>query len=132
MCACNSDCRDSDRFRAAVTGGSPMRPWSVKTVGECGAPPVVPSNPNSRLGRKARSPIRQGRVVIDIITVTVGIDVSKDRLARLVKTLEKELSSLDSDIDDAVRGSPAWREKEDLLASVPGVGPIIARTMIAE
>jgi transposase len=43
-----------------------------------------------------------------------------------------ELSSLDTDIDDAVRGSPAWRDKENLLASVPGVGPTIARTMIAE
>jgi len=53
-------------------------------------------------------------------------------IARLLKALEKELSSLDADIDDAVRGSPAWREKEDLLASVPGVGPVIARTLIAE
>ena len=53
-------------------------------------------------------------------------------IARLIKTLEKELASLDTDIDDAVRGSPAWREKEDLLASVPGVGPTIARTLIAE
>lgn len=53
-------------------------------------------------------------------------------IARLVKALEKELASVDTDIDDAVRGSPAWREKEDLLASVPGVGPIIARTLIAE
>jgi transposase len=51
---------------------------------------------------------------------------------RVVRTLEKELSDLDRDIDDAVRGSPAWREKEDLLASVPGVGPVIARTMLAE
>ena len=53
-------------------------------------------------------------------------------IRRLVKTLEKELAALDGDIDDAVRGSPAWREKEDLLASVPGVGPIIARTLVAE
>ena len=36
---------------------------------------------------------------------------------------------LDHEIDDSVRGSPAWREKEDLLASVPSVGPIIARTI---
>ena len=56
----------------------------------------------------------------------------KKSIARLVKALEKELASVDCDIDDAVRGSPAWREKEDLLASVPGVGPIIARTLIAE
>jgi transposase len=53
-------------------------------------------------------------------------------IKRVVATLEKELSSLDADIDDAVRGSPAWRAKEDLLASVPGVGPTIARTLIAE
>ena len=53
-------------------------------------------------------------------------------IARLITVLEKELSALDQDIDDAVRGSPAWREKEDLLASVPGVGPVIARTLIAE
>lgn len=53
-------------------------------------------------------------------------------ITRLIKALEKELSSLDGDIDDAVRGSPAWREKEDLLASVPGVGKIVARTLIAE
>ena len=46
--------------------------------------------------------------------------------------MQKELSALETDIDDAVRGSPAWREKEDLLASVPGVGTIIARTLIAE
>ena len=253
-------------------GGRPITPGSSKTVDELGAPPVVPSNPNSRLGRKARSSIRQGRVVMDIITV--GIDVSKDRLdvavrpsgeafavernaagldrladrlrelspgivaleatggfetvaaaalaavglpvvivnpaqvrnfakalgqraktdpidalviahfaeatkpqvrplpdeatrlladlvarrrqiiemigaerqrekrttsrhskksiARLVKALERELTSADTDIDDAVRGSPAWQEKEDLLASVPGVGPVIARTLIAD
>jgi len=56
----------------------------------------------------------------------------KKSITRLLKALQKELTSVDADIDDAVRGSPAWREKEDLLTSVPGVGPIIARTLIAE
>jgi transposase len=53
-------------------------------------------------------------------------------IRRLVRALEKELVSLDGDIDGAVRGSPAWRVKEDLLRSVPGIGPTIARTLIAE
>jgi transposase len=53
-------------------------------------------------------------------------------IVRLVKALEKELASLDGDIDDAVRGSPVWRDKEDLLASVPGIGKTIARTLVAE
>jgi transposase len=53
-------------------------------------------------------------------------------IARLLKALERELASVDTDINDTVRGSPAWREKEDLLASVPGIGSTIARTLIAE
>ena len=53
-------------------------------------------------------------------------------IARLLAALQKELSALESDIDDAVRGSPAWREKEDLLSSVPGIGKTIARTLLAE
>ncbi len=56
----------------------------------------------------------------------------KKSILRLIKALEKELASLDRDIDDSVRGSPAWRAKEDLLSSVPGIGPTIARTLIAE
>lgn len=56
----------------------------------------------------------------------------RNSIARLRKALQKELAELDSEIDDHVRGSPVWAEKEDLLASVPGVGPVIARTLIAE
>jgi transposase len=56
----------------------------------------------------------------------------KKSIGRLIAALEKELASLDAEIDDAVRGSPAWRAKEDLLSSVPSVGPVIARTLIAE
>lgn len=56
----------------------------------------------------------------------------KQSAARLIKALEKELNALDTGIGDAVRGSPAWREKEQLLTSVPGVGDVIARTMVAE
>jgi transposase len=53
-------------------------------------------------------------------------------VGRLLAALQKELSDIDAQIDDRVRGSPLWSEKEELLASVPGVGPVIARTLIAE
>jgi len=62
----------------------------------------------------------------------VRIPRLRKSIRRLLKALEKELESLDGDIDDAVRGSPAWRAKENLLTSVPGVGPVIARTLICE
>jgi transposase len=56
----------------------------------------------------------------------------QNSIARLRKALEKELAELDGEIDNHMRGSPVWVEKEELLASVPGVGPIVARTLIAE
>jgi transposase len=254
----------------AVTGGSSSSPWSLKTVRKQDAPPVVPSNPNSRQGRSV-SPIRQGWETMEIY---VGIDVSKDRLdicilpqderfnvtreargleeltdrlkavmprlvvleatggletvvvatlsaaglgvavvnprqvrhfaialnqhaksdpidahvlarfgaavkpeardlpdemtrllsglvsrrrqliemivmenqrlsqstqarvkkshTRVVKALEKEKAELEEQIDRTVRGSPIWREKEDLLSSVPGVGSKTARVLLCE
>lgn len=51
---------------------------------------------------------------------------------RVVRMLEKELAALDIDIDTTVRGSPAWCATEDLLASVPGIGSVTARSLIAE
>jgi transposase len=56
----------------------------------------------------------------------------KKSAARLIKALEKELNVLDQGIDDSVRGSPIWREKEDLLKSVPCIGDVVARSLIAE
>lgn len=62
----------------------------------------------------------------------IGVPRLRKSIRRVIGMLEKELAELDGDIDAGVRGSPAWREKEDLLASVPGVGPIISRTLIAD
>lgn len=53
-------------------------------------------------------------------------------LDRHLDLLQKHLSELEEDIDTSIRGTPAWRAKEDLLTSVPGIGPKIARTLIAE
>lgn len=53
-------------------------------------------------------------------------------ITRLLEALQKELSEVDREIDAEVHGSDIWREKEKLLASVPGVGPVIARTLLTE
>ena len=76
------------------------------------------------------------------IVEMIGMEANRRRQAAaksLVKNidrhlafLEKELADIDADIDAGVRASPAWREKEDLLTSVPGVGAVTARTLIAE
>ena len=81
--------------------------------------------------------VARRRQIIEMIVAErnrecVAVRRIRKSIARLIAALEKELSEIDGEIDASVRGSPAWREKEDLLASVPGVGPITARTLIAE
>jgi transposase len=46
--------------------------------------------------------------------------------------LNRQLRAADGELDKAVRASPAWRERDDLLQSVPGVGPQVSRTLLAE
>jgi transposase len=53
-------------------------------------------------------------------------------LARTLQALQAALTELDHDIDDVIRHTPAWRESDDLLRSVPGVGPVVAHTFIAD
>jgi transposase len=53
-------------------------------------------------------------------------------ITRVIDALERELARLDHDIDTAVQASPVWCERQNLLASVPGIGKIIARTILAE
>ena len=45
--------------------------------------------------------------------------------------LERELDQTNTDLAEAIRHSPVWREKEDLLQSVPGVGPVLTSTRLA-
>ena len=54
------------------------------------------------------------------------------RLARHVVYLQKELDAIDHDIGDAIKHSPAWREAAALLKSVPCIGDVTARTLLAE
>lgn len=47
-----------------------------------------------------------------------------------VTWLQKQLSTLEKDLDTAIRGTPLWREKVELLAAVPGIGPALTRALV--
>ena len=49
-----------------------------------------------------------------------------------VAWLERQLAEVNEDLDERIRKSPVWAAKSDLLQSVPGVGPNLSRTLIAE
>jgi transposase len=56
----------------------------------------------------------------------------KQRIQIHLAWLQQALAEIDAEIDDQVRGSPVWRETEVLLTSVPGIGKVTARTLLAE
>ena len=51
-------------------------------------------------------------------------------LRKHIRWLQRELEGVDRDLDKSVQASPLWRARDDLLQSVPSVGPVTARTMI--
>jgi transposase len=56
----------------------------------------------------------------------------RKRIFHHVAWLRRELKDVDHDMDEMLRKSPVWREQDDLLQSVPGVGRVLARTLLAE
>jgi len=56
----------------------------------------------------------------------------KKRIDAHVRWLEQELQRADQDLDQSIQQSPIWKQNEDLLRSVPSVGPVTSRTLLAE
>lgn len=56
----------------------------------------------------------------------------RQSIASVIETLDRQLVELDGDLDVAVKESPLWRANENLLTSVPGVGPTTCRVITAE
>jgi len=58
-------------------------------------------------------------------------NATKAGLKKHIEWLQKQIKELDDDIGRSVRKSPIWREKDDLLQSVPGIGPVVSSTLLA-
>ena len=60
-----------------------------------------------------------------------AIGAVSPRIEAHIAWLEQELSDLDQGLRQTLRRSPVWREKDDLLRTVPGVGPQLSLTLLA-
>ena len=78
-------------------------------------------------------------------TQLVGMrTMEKNRLAALtqkrvrrsvqnvIRTLDREIRQADKDLGEAIRACPEWAAKDELLQSIPGIGPTVSRTLLAE
>ena len=81
--------------------------------------------------------IARRRQIIDMITAEknrLGFALApvQKGIRKHIRWLERQLTDVDQDLDTMIRRSPVWSAKNDLLRDVPGVGPNLARTLIAE
>jgi len=63
---------------------------------------------------------------------TTASEVVAKRIRAHIRWLEKELARTDRDLDETVEANPTFKENEALLESVPGVGPVLCKTLLAE
>lgn len=56
----------------------------------------------------------------------------RPRILKHVEWLQKQLEEVDKDLGSAIRKTPVWREKDELLQSVPGVGRVLSCSLLAE
>ena len=55
----------------------------------------------------------------------------RQRVQAHITYLEQGLGHLDADLGNSIHSSPLWREQDNLLQSVPGVGPVLSLTLLA-
>ena len=123
----------------------------AKSTGELAKTDRLDVQVLAHFGEAVRPPIRPLRdsdtqalgVVLARRWQVMGILVAeKNRLSRAapevrpsieahIGWLKRELDDLDTDLRQRIKRSPVWREKDDLLRSVPGVGPQVSLTLLA-
>lgn len=97
-------------------------------------PPVRPI-PNEQTQALAALVARR-RQLIEMLTaeknrVRLAARPIQKRVQAHITWLEKELEGIHTDLTTTMHHSPAWREKEEVLRSVPGVGPVLTTTLFA-
>jgi transposase len=82
-------------------------------------------------------PARRRQLVVMINAEKQRLGKARDRIAQrsfkaVLKRLEAERARIDKAIDKLIEASPLWCAQQGLLKSVPGIGDVVARTLIAE
>ena len=95
------------------------------------AQPLVPA-----AARELEALVARRRQVVQMKTAEQlrrqrALPVVQQRIDRVLAVLAQELEDLDRDLTARLRESPLWRARENLLRSVPGVGPALTFNLVA-
>jgi transposase len=64
--------------------------------------------------------------------LSLALEQVRPEIREHLRWLDKRIKELDRELHDRLRASPLWREKEDLLRTIPGVGPVLTTSLLAE
>ena len=126
----------------SVTSPEPPDDWRRPTDRRPGSGSLrrsgaaVPASTSESRGARTQCAARATTTAVGMLTA------ERNRLRRALRRvqpsisqhiawLEQQLDDLDRDLAHLVHSSPLWREKEDLLRTVPGIGPVVASTLVA-
>lgn len=103
--------------------------------GEAVRPEVRPLKPLEL--QKLEALNNRRRQIVEMITIERNRLVTAPEWIRpdieeLIAILRKRLEAINRDLNQLIRKSPLWREKDKILQSVPGVGPVMAMTLLAD
>ena len=91
----------------------------------------------SKKAREMGSLLARRRQLIEILTaernrLSLANEDIRLGIQAHIHWLEEALSNINADLDRRIKSSPSWREKDELLKSVPGVGKVVSSTLLIE
>jgi transposase len=63
---------------------------------------------------------------------TLADSRARRSVQNVIRTLIREIRKAEKDLGEAIRDCPVWAAKDELLQSIPGIGPAVSRTLLAE
>jgi transposase len=87
--------------------------------------------------RELSALLARRRQLIDMRTaeanrLKLALEAVRGDIREHLRYLDKRIKDLDRELHDRLRASPLWREKDNLLRSIPGVGPVLTTTLLAD
>jgi len=81
--------------------------------------------------------VARRRQLIEMLTaeknrLRLAAEKVRPNIGAHIRWLEGELLDLEGGLGDVIRSSPVWRERDNLLRSVPGVGPVLSSVLLAD
>lgn len=98
--------------------------------------PEVRELPNEEASRLAAVVNRRRQIIAMLVAEKNRLNTAprqvQDRIKKHIEWLEEELAALEKGIQEQIKENPLWREQEELLRSVPGIGPVTSAVLLAE